>query len=353
MRRDCAVHSVDVVETAGAGFVLPVSTVLVTTGTGERAVASRNSAGTATWSVPGPEALAELLDGVAAVLVDGHHLPVAAAVAAAARRRGIPVIADAGSWKPGLEGLLAHVDVLVASADFSVPSRDGTAPLESLLALGPTWVARSAGRDPVHWLSADGASGTVPVPEVEVVDTLGAGDVLHGALLAAVARSRGRRSPSGPGRGGRDGVPVGRGSRRARLGQRQRTPRGLNCTEIRGPTGLVVFGTQWSQVRWQEPPMTTRSPCPAGTRIEEPPPRGAEHEVPRRTHRHDGDHRVEVPRATDAVAVPRDGVPAVAVEAQPGGAERLAELVGVVSRQGVACLGRERRGGARPPRRRT
>lgn len=189
VRRDCAVHSVDVVETAGAGFVLPVSTVLVTTGTGERAVASRNSAGTATWAVPGPEALAELLDGVAAVLVDGHHLPVAAAVAAAARRRGIPVIADAGSWKPGLEGLLAHVDVLVASADFSVPSREGTAPLESLLALGPTWVARSAGRDPVHWLSADGASGTVPVPEVEVVDTLGAGDVLHGALLAAVARS--------------------------------------------------------------------------------------------------------------------------------------------------------------------
>ena len=38
------------------------------------------------------------------------------------------------------------------------------------------------------WRAADGSSGAVPVPDVEVVDTLGAGDVLHGALLADVGR---------------------------------------------------------------------------------------------------------------------------------------------------------------------
>jgi error-prone DNA polymerase len=56
---------------------------------------------------------------------------------------------------------------------------------------------------------------------------------------------------------------------------RQRTPRGRNCTLIRGPTGWDVFGTACSQVRWQLPPMTSRSPCPTSNRSgREPPSRG-------------------------------------------------------------------------------
>ncbi len=181
VRSDCAEHGVELVDVAPGAFVVPVSTVLVTEGTGERAVASRNAVDAVGWTVPDAGALATALDGVTAVLVDGHHLPVAVAVASAARGRGIPVLLDAGSWKPGLEELLAHVDVLVASADFRSPAGDS---LPQLLDLGPGWVARSAGGDPVTWLATDGSGGEVPVPVVEVVDTLGAGDVLHGAFLA-------------------------------------------------------------------------------------------------------------------------------------------------------------------------
>ncbi len=185
VRSDCTAHGVDLLDTAVHGFVLPVSTVLVTAGTGERAVVSRNAAGTTDWKVPEGDELAAVLDGVSGVLVDGHHLPVAVAVAAAARSRGIPVVLDAGSWKPGLEALLAHVDVLVASADFRSPAGDS---LSDLLGLGPRFVARSAGGGPVRWRDSDGTSGEVAVPAVVVVDTLGAGDVLHGALLAEVGR---------------------------------------------------------------------------------------------------------------------------------------------------------------------
>lgn len=186
VRADVGTHGVELADVAARGFEVPLSTVLVTEGSGERAVVSRNASGpSAGVDVPDAAALRALLEDVTAVLVDGHHLAVAVPLAAAARARDIPVILDAGSWKPGLEALLAHVDVLVASGDFRSPTGDS---LEDLLSLGPWWVARSAGAGPVSWRSAGGDEGSVAVPPVEVVDTLGAGDVLHGALLADVGR---------------------------------------------------------------------------------------------------------------------------------------------------------------------
>ena len=137
--------------------------------------------------------IAVFLAGVAAVLVDGHHLDLALPVAAAARAAGIPVLLDGGSWKPGLERLLAQVDIAVLSADLHVPpelARRTGRPADDVLAavsvLGPPVVARSHGPLPVEVLTGTTRS-EVPVPRVEVVDTLGAGDVLHGALSAWVA----------------------------------------------------------------------------------------------------------------------------------------------------------------------
>ena len=185
VRDDCAGHGVALVDTAASGFALPVSSVLVTEDTGERAVVSRNASGVVEWAVPEDDALTALLEDVAVVLVDGHHLPVCLAVARAARAAGIPVVLDGGSWKEGLGELLGFVDVLVASGDFRSPGGDS---LRDLRALGPRWVARSAGAGPVSWQGADGSSGEVAVPQVVVVDTLGAGDVLHGAFVADLAR---------------------------------------------------------------------------------------------------------------------------------------------------------------------
>ncbi|WP_299447944.1 PfkB family carbohydrate kinase [uncultured Phycicoccus sp.] len=182
---DLARHAISVTDLAPPSFEPPLSTVLVARGSGERAVVSRNAVGVEGYEEVSPSRAEALLSGVGALLVDGHHLPVALALAQEARRREVPVVLDGGSWKPGLEALLALVDVAVVSADFHAP---GVADLDGLRALGPWWVARTDGPRPVTWQAADGGSGEVAVPEVEVVDTLGAGDVLHGALLAAVAR---------------------------------------------------------------------------------------------------------------------------------------------------------------------
>lgn len=186
VRADCAAAGVELTDAAGDGFEVPVATVLLTRSTGERAVVSRGAPGPGS-ALPA-DAVEALLHDVGAVLVDGHHLGVAVPLAAAARAHGIPVLLDAGSWKPGLPDLLASVDVLLASAAFRSPTGASSA---DLLALGPTWVARSAGSGPVRWAAADGSSGAVDVPAADVVDTLGAGDVLHGALLAELA-SHGR-----------------------------------------------------------------------------------------------------------------------------------------------------------------
>jgi len=194
--REAGVEVVDLA--AGLPATPPVSTVLVTRATGERAVVSVNATGApdlgaaarAALAGPGAGALA----GATAVLVDGHHLGAAVPVAAAARAAGVPVALDGGSWKPGLGDLLAHVDHAVLSADFRLPD-GGPDVLGDLLGRWPVAsAARSAGGRPLRFLERGGARGEVAVaavPPDEVVDTLGAGDVLHGALAAELARGAG------------------------------------------------------------------------------------------------------------------------------------------------------------------
>lgn len=177
--------------------LLPVSSVLVSGGA--RAVVSRNA-------VRAPD----LVEAVACVdpgavgdvlLVDGHHLGAAVAFAVRARAAGVHVLADGGSWKPGLERLLAQVDTAVLSGDLVLPG--GTRPrsgdevdalLSAVAGLGPRVVARSAGSAPVRVLLAPGDVRELAPDEVaaeQLVDTLGAGDVLHGAMAAALASGAG------------------------------------------------------------------------------------------------------------------------------------------------------------------
>lgn len=191
--RDAGVEVVDLA--AGTAATPPVSTVLVTRATGERAVVSVNGTGSPDLGAAARAVLdGGALDGATAVLVDGHHLGAAVPVAAAARGRGVPVALDGGSWKPGLGDLLAHVDHAVLSADFRLPD-GGDDVLAAVLAGWPVAsVARSAGGGALRYVERDGVEARVEVaavPPGEVVDTLGAGDVLHGALAAELARGAG------------------------------------------------------------------------------------------------------------------------------------------------------------------
>ncbi|SFA76940.1 Sugar or nucleoside kinase, ribokinase family [Amycolatopsis marina] len=161
-----------------------VSAVAVRERDGERTVVSHNAAAAPHFPGKVPAQDAHFPGKVRAVLVDGHHGEVALTVARWARAHGVPVLLDAGSWKPVLTELLPLVDVAACSAHFQAPA----GALDEV-----PYVITTAGPDPVRWRSRT-EHGEVPVPTVHARDTLGAGDVWHGALAHAWGRLSPRQS---------------------------------------------------------------------------------------------------------------------------------------------------------------
>ncbi|MBD0267580.1 MAG: sugar kinase [Cyanobacteria bacterium Co-bin8] len=157
----------------------PLSTILVTAGTGDRAVISRNAVN----SQAGTERLpTSLLDGVEGVLIDGHQMAVGVHIAQLARERQIPVIVDAGSWKPGFENLLPLATSVIASARFLPPGCQNLKDtLDYLEQLGVPETAITRGTKPILYRLGS-QQAALPVPAVVAKDTLGAGDFFHGAF---------------------------------------------------------------------------------------------------------------------------------------------------------------------------
>ncbi len=169
---------IEIIDVAPPGHRLPASTVFITPD-GSRAVVSRNA--TALDSIRQPDPA--VLDGAEVVLHDGHLLDVSFALAT----NPSPIhVLDGGSWKPGLEKLLPLIDVAVISADFALPRSTPERALDDLAGLGIPRLARTCGGDAVQAMIGE-QLGLFPVPRVEVVDSTGAGDVLHGSLVAQLA----------------------------------------------------------------------------------------------------------------------------------------------------------------------
>ncbi|MFE5813321.1 PfkB family carbohydrate kinase [Streptomyces sp. NPDC056479] len=165
-----------------------VSSIMVTASSGQRAVASTNAT---SHRLAPPDDLDALVAACDIVQLDGHHMELATATAHAARGAVRRTLLDAGSWKEGTQRLLPSIDVAVCSADFHPPGTDHT-PTDTLRFLrqhGVAWTAVTQGDGPIMWAGPDGG-GTIEVPPVPVADTLGAGDVLHGALTHHLAGQR-------------------------------------------------------------------------------------------------------------------------------------------------------------------
>lgn len=163
--------------TPGARHRPPVSSIVVATETGTRTVVSVDGS---QIIAPFDPAHVGPINDASVVLVDGHYPELAFGFATAARKRGIPVILDAGRWRNSHAGLLPLIDIAICSKDFAPPGRTGDL-FDHLHAQGVRYVAVTHGDEPITYSTPD-ERGAIEVPPAAAVDTLGAGDILHGAF---------------------------------------------------------------------------------------------------------------------------------------------------------------------------
>ncbi len=156
---------------------IPISSILINQTTGSRTILNKPFIPYAPVLIP-PLDLSE----VDILLVDGFYIDLAIAAAKEAKRLSIPVVMDAGSWKPGFERLLPLVDIMIVSAGFRPPGQVSfTETLEYLLKFPFCGMAFTNGAESVVAYSGQIRHELQP-KQISPVDTLGAGDVLHGAF---------------------------------------------------------------------------------------------------------------------------------------------------------------------------
>lgn len=112
------------------------------------------------------------------VFIDGFYAELAQGIIQKANELSVPVVFDGGSWKPHLPELLPYISMAICSANFHPPEcTTDESVIRYLKKNGATQVAISKGNRSIVC-----ENSTIPVEPVDAVDTLGAGDVLHGAF---------------------------------------------------------------------------------------------------------------------------------------------------------------------------
>ncbi|WP_067698524.1 PfkB family carbohydrate kinase [Nocardia jejuensis] len=182
IRGDLEQHRVTPVDLTPDSVVQPpVSSIIVATDAATRTIVSLDGSRA---RVPFDDAASDHIDGATIVLVDGHYAEPSLRLAEAARAAGVTVVLDAGRWRPVHTDLLPLIDIVICSSSFVPPGAqaDSTRSVfDHLHAAGPRLAAITHGAGPIDY-SIAGNRGTVPVRRGRAVDTLGAGDILHGAF---------------------------------------------------------------------------------------------------------------------------------------------------------------------------
>jgi sulfofructose kinase len=171
------------------GLVTPISAILIDP-SGERTnITFRDPE---LWKVRLPDA-DTLLRDCGAILTESRCAEFCADLCAEARRRGIPVIVDVDCAMSLREGLLTASSHLVFSSESlqetaGIPD-DGKA-LKKIARLTPSFLAGTRGPLGTIWLDEHQELQETPAFPVHTVDTLGAGDVFHGAFALAITEKQ-------------------------------------------------------------------------------------------------------------------------------------------------------------------
>ncbi|WP_441238829.1 sugar kinase [Bradyrhizobium sp. 930_D9_N1_4] len=168
----------------------PVSAIIIDA-TGERTLTIYRDPALWTVKLPAPDVL---LADCRAVLVESRCGTFCIDLCIEARRRGIPVIVGVDRAMSLQDGLLTAASHLLFSSEqvqetAGMPE-DGEA-LRHLATLTPAFLAATRGPRGTIWLNETGGLEETAAFPVEAVDTLGAGDVFHGAFTLRLAEGGG------------------------------------------------------------------------------------------------------------------------------------------------------------------
>jgi sugar/nucleoside kinase (ribokinase family) len=171
------------------GLVTPISNIMIDP-SGERTIVTFRDP--ELWKVHLPDA-DTLLDDCDAILTESRCAAFCTDLCAEARRRGIPVIVDVDRAMSLREGLLTASSHLVFSSEplqeTAGVADDGEA-LKKIARLTQSFLAGTRGAQGTIWLDEHQTLQQTPAFPVHTVDTLGAGDVFHGAFALAITEKQ-------------------------------------------------------------------------------------------------------------------------------------------------------------------
>lgn len=170
----------------------PVSAIIIDA-TGERTLTIYRDP--ALWTAKLSDA-EELLTDCQAVLVESRCGTFCIDLCAEARQRGIPIIVGVDRAMALTDGLLTTASHLLFSSEQVQETADiaddGEA-LKRMAGLTPAFLAATRGPRGTIWLNETATLEETPAFPVDAVDTLGAGDVFHGAFTLRLAEGGGVR----------------------------------------------------------------------------------------------------------------------------------------------------------------
>jgi sulfofructose kinase len=168
------------------GLVTPISGIMMDP-SGERTIISFRDP--ELWKVRLPETDLLLRD-CDAILIESRCAGFATGLCHEARNRGIPVVVDVDSTVSQREGLLTASSHLIFS-DEALQSTAGISDdvkaLKKIATLTSSFLAVTRGPKGTIWLDHKGEPQETPAFPVHTVDTLGAGDIFHGAFTLEFA----------------------------------------------------------------------------------------------------------------------------------------------------------------------
>jgi sugar/nucleoside kinase (ribokinase family) len=170
-------------------LVTPISAIMIDPG-GERTIITFRDPKLWTVRLPDTDSLLADCD---AILVESRCAEFCSDLCGEARKRGIPVVIDVDSAMPMREGLLSASSHLIFSSEAlqaTADVADDAAALQKLAKVTSSFLAGTRGAQGTVWLDPNGALRQTPAFPVHTVDTLGAGDVFHGAFVLAITQKQ-------------------------------------------------------------------------------------------------------------------------------------------------------------------